>query len=74
LIDLLAKYSLPLRYSSGVSLVGIGKREVETLLEAVFSEWIDLIFVPEPGNFRYTPITMNSRRSSLRRSRSWKNS
>ena len=51
LIELLARYSLPLRYSSGVSLVAVGKQEVEALLETVFSEWIDFIFVPEPQQF-----------------------
>src|SRR5271156_6349148 len=51
LIDLLTKYSLPLRFSSGVSLVATGKQEVETLLETVFSEWLDFIFVPEPRQF-----------------------
>jgi hypothetical protein len=51
LIDLVTKYALPLRYSSDVSLVATGKQEVETLLETVFSEWLDFIFVPEPQQF-----------------------
>jgi hypothetical protein len=53
LINLLASYSLPprSRYGCGLSLSATGQQEVEMLLLAVFSDWIDFIFVPEPKSF-----------------------
>lgn len=51
LIKLLASYSLPPRYGCGLSLTAAGQQEVEMLLLAIFSDWIDFIFVPEPKSF-----------------------
>jgi len=51
LINLLAEYSMPRRYECGVSLTAIGEPEVKMLLHAVFSDWIDFIFIPEPKSF-----------------------
>jgi len=51
LINLLASLSIPPRYECDVSLTAIGQQEVETLLHAVFNDWIDFIFVPEPKSF-----------------------
>ena len=51
LINLLTSYSLPPRYEGGLSLTATGQQEVEMLLLAIFSDWIDFIFVPEPQSF-----------------------
>ena len=51
LIHLLQSNSLPLRYASGTSLTATGQKEVEVLLLAIFSDWIDFIFVPVPKSF-----------------------
>jgi len=34
-----------------ISLTAAGRREIETLLHAIFSDWVDFIFVPEPRSF-----------------------
>jgi hypothetical protein len=49
--ELLARYSMPERVGFGTAITGTGQQEVEVLLEAVFSEWIDFIFVPGPESF-----------------------
>jgi hypothetical protein len=51
LLNLLASHSMPPRYARGISLTAAGQREIETLLHAIFSDWIDFIFVPEPRSF-----------------------
>jgi len=51
LIELLTDYSLPLRYAHDVCLTACGEQEVETLLQTVFSDWIDFIFAPKPKSF-----------------------
>jgi hypothetical protein len=51
LINLLASHSLPQTYGCDVSLTAANQHEIEPLLLAVFSDWIDFIFVPEPKSF-----------------------
>ena len=51
LIDLLTRYSVPPRYEHDLSLIAHGEKEVEALLEAIFRDWIDFIFVPRPKSF-----------------------
>lgn len=51
LVDLLASHSISPRYRRGVSLTATGQQEVEALLYAGFSDWVDFIFVPEPKPF-----------------------
>jgi len=51
LLNLLASHSMPPRYARGISLTAAGQQEIETLLRAIFSDWIDFIFVPEPRSF-----------------------
>lgn len=73
LIKLLSSYSLPLRYGCGVSLTANGQQEVQMLLLAIFSDWVDFIFVPRPQSFviyadhdEYTTFFADSR-SNLNR-------
>jgi hypothetical protein len=49
--ELLASYSMPGHVGFGIAITATGREEVEVLLEAVFSDWIDFIFVPEPESF-----------------------
>jgi hypothetical protein len=51
LVKLLASYSMPPRYECGVSFTATGQEEVRLLLHAIFSDWVDFIFVPEPKSF-----------------------
>src|SRR5207249_3956710 len=51
LLDLLAKNSLPARYGRDVTFVASGNEEVQALLQAALSDWIDFIFVPTPKPF-----------------------
>jgi hypothetical protein len=51
LLNLLASHSMPPRYPRGISLTAAGQQEIEILLHAIFSDWIDFIFVPEPRSF-----------------------
>src|SRR6266849_466791 len=51
LIALLAAYSIPPRYAHDLSLTAVGEKEAEALLQAIFSDWIDFIFVPNPKSF-----------------------
>jgi len=51
LIDLLSSHLIAPRYAHDISLTASGPEETETLLEAVFSDWIDFIFVPKPKSF-----------------------
>jgi len=51
LLTLLASHSIPARYARGISLTAARQQEIATLLHAIFSDWIDFIFVPEPRSF-----------------------
>ena len=51
LIKVLASHSFPPQYGCGLSVNATGQQELENLLLAVFSDWIDFIFVPEPKLF-----------------------
>lgn len=51
LLNLLASHSMPQRYTRDTSLTAAGQQELQTLLHAIFSDWIDFIFVPEPRSF-----------------------
>jgi hypothetical protein len=42
---------MPQRYTRDTSLTAAGQQELQTLLHAIFSDWIDFIFVPEPRSF-----------------------
>ena len=42
---------MPPRYECGVSFTATGQEEVRLLLHAIFSDWVDFIFVPEPKSF-----------------------
>jgi hypothetical protein len=48
LMALLSQHSMPVRYEHDLSLTANSRREVEALLQAALSDWIDFIFVPEP--------------------------
>jgi len=72
-IDLLIRYSLTPGYAKGVSVTAVGRREVEELLQAAFTDWFDFIFVPTPKPFviyadhdEYTTFYANTR-SNLNR-------
>ena len=72
-IDLLNRYSLPLRYGKGVSVTAAGRQEMEDLLYTAFSDWFDFFFVPTPKPFviyadhdEYTTFYANTR-SNLNR-------
>ena len=51
LLDILAKYSLPARYGHDLTYAASGHEEVQALLLAALSDWIDFIFVPAPKPF-----------------------
>jgi hypothetical protein len=51
LIDMLSHYSIPPRYGRGSSVTAVGRDEVEALLQAAFSDWVDFLFLPEPKSF-----------------------
>jgi hypothetical protein len=51
LATLLAKHSLPTQCGRNWSLTVTGQHEVETLLQAALSDWVDFIFVPTPELF-----------------------
>jgi hypothetical protein len=72
-IDLLARHSLTPRYAKGVSVTAFGPREVEELLQAAFTDWLDFVVVPTPKPFivyadhdEYTTFYANTR-SNLNR-------
>jgi hypothetical protein len=50
-IDLLIRHSLPPRYQKGTSVMAVGQQEIEELLLAVLSDWVDFVFVPVPKTF-----------------------
>jgi hypothetical protein len=50
-IELLTRYSLPPRYEKGVSVTAAGQQEIEAVLAAAFSDWVDFVFVPSPTRF-----------------------
>jgi hypothetical protein len=49
--SLLAMYSISGEVKKGVALSADVRKEVEALLEAAFSDWIDFVFFPEPRSF-----------------------
>lgn len=72
-IDQLIRYSLPPRYKRGTSVTAVGQQEIEGLLHAAFSDWVDFLFVPVPKTFviyadhdEYTTFYANTR-SNLNR-------
>ena len=72
-IDLLTRYSLPPRYSKGVSVTAVGAEEMQELLHTAFTDWFDFLFVPTPKPFviyadhdEYTTFYANTR-SNLNR-------
>jgi hypothetical protein len=72
-IDLLTRYSLPPRYSKGVSVTAVGAQEMQELLRTAFTDWFDFLFVPTPKPFviyadhdEYTTFYANTR-SNLNR-------
>ena len=50
-IGLLTRHSLPIRYERGVSVTAEGHVEIEELLRAALSDWVDFLFVPIPEPF-----------------------
>ena len=50
-IGLLTRYSLPVRYEKGVSVIAEERLEIEELLRAALSDWVDFLFVPTPEPF-----------------------
>jgi hypothetical protein len=50
-IDLLTRYSLPPRYSKGVSVTAVGAQKMQELLHTAFTDWFDFLFVPTPKPF-----------------------
>jgi hypothetical protein len=50
-IDQLTRYSLPPRYEKGTSVTAVGQPEIEELLNAALSDWVDFLFVPAPKPF-----------------------
>jgi len=50
-LALLAKHSLPPEYGLEWTLSALNTSEVEELLQAAFSDWLDFIFVPVPKPF-----------------------
>ena len=50
-ISLLAANSLPLKYGHDWTLAATGRDSVVGLLETVFSDWVDFLFVPKPNSF-----------------------
>jgi hypothetical protein len=68
LVDLLTRHSLPTRYGKGTSVTAIGRQEMEELLRAAFTDWLDFVFVPSPKPFviyadhdEYTTFYANTR-------------
>jgi len=51
LLDVLTRHSLLRQYSKGTSVLAEGQQEIEELVRAVFSDWIDFLFVPTPKPF-----------------------
>ena len=51
LIALLARNSLQARLGLDSCLTATGQQEIEALLHAVFSDWVDFAFVPTPDPF-----------------------
>jgi hypothetical protein len=48
---LLTSWSIPPKYEYGLSLIAANRQEAEALLLAVFSDWIDFLFIPDPKPF-----------------------
>lgn len=51
LVGMLTSHSIPPTYERGLCLTATGQKEVEELLRAVLSEWIDFLFIPESQSF-----------------------
>jgi hypothetical protein len=51
LLELLARCSLPGLYGRDWAFSAVGKPQLHTLLCAVFSDWVDFLFVPTPKPF-----------------------
>jgi hypothetical protein len=73
LIEILTRHSLPVQYKSGMSVTGTGQQEIEELLYAALSDWVDIFFTPTPKPFvifadhdEYTTFYANTR-SNLKR-------
>ena len=49
--DLLISLSIPTKYEYGLSLMTSNSLELDALLFATFSDWIDFIFTPDPKPF-----------------------
>ena len=72
-IEQMNRYSLPPSYHKGDSVVATGPQEIEDLLHAALSDWLDFLFVPAPRPFviyadhdEYTTFYANTR-SNLNR-------
>jgi hypothetical protein len=50
-IALLTRYSIEPRYARGICVTAVGREEIKALLEAAFGDWLDFIFIPQPGSF-----------------------
>jgi hypothetical protein len=50
-IDQLIRHSLPPRYQKGTSVTAMGQQEIEKLLYAALSDWVDFVFVAAPKTF-----------------------
>jgi hypothetical protein len=67
-VELLTRYSLPPRYGNGASVTAVGRQEMEELLHAALTDWLDFIFDPTPQAFvvyadhdEYTTFYANDR-------------
>ena len=49
--ELLTRYSIPLNYDRGLSLVAADRQEAEALLLAALSDCVDFLFIPDPKSF-----------------------
>jgi len=73
LIETLSRYSLPLQHKKGMSVMAVGRQEIEELLRAVLTDSVDFLFIPIPKPFviytdhdEYTTFYANTR-SNLNR-------
>lgn len=51
LIALLATYDLSPQYRRDCTVTASGEKEVEELLHAALSDWVDFLFIPQPKPF-----------------------
>jgi hypothetical protein len=73
LTEMLTRHSVPLQYKKGTSVTAEGEQEIEELLRAALSDWMDFLFIPTPKPFviyadhdEYATFYANSR-SNLNR-------